>query len=324
MSSSPAFFKLSPSEQRAKFLKLSQVCDDHLDEAYGEVVDSEWSISEALKKENVSRNRYSNVFPWDKTRVVLPILPGAKSDYINASRIRLSETREYIAAQGPLVNTIPHFWAMAFHEAELQKSDTIVIAMMTPLEEGGREKCSRYWPSDSCTTWDFTEALRSDGISPGSLSITLKSREIIHDGDLIFSQFILESPTTRKNVLHYYFQKWEDAKVPDSMDPIISLSREIEKQKLKTPRIAPIVHCSAGVGRTGTFIAIDYMLHEWVCNYPKFNDPVCDIVARLRSDRMMMVQTVYQFMFLYCVAKRIYEEMDKSSNREKSCRNPQE
>ncbi|KAF3990120.1 hypothetical protein FT663_01492 [Candidozyma haemuli var. vulneris] len=312
MSSGPAYFKLAPAEQRAKFLKISQACDEHLDDAYGEVLDSEWSVSEALKKNNALRNRYSNVFPWDKTRVQLPVLPGAQSDYINASKISLGKGFDYIAAQGPLVNTIPHFWAMAFHQAELQKTDTIVVAMMTPLVEAGREKCSRYWPKEKNEMWDFTEVLRTDGISPGELKITLKSTERIHNGDLIFSQFTLDSPTTSKTVLHYYFQKWEDAKVPESMDPILALSLEIRKVTEKDPQIAPIVHCSAGVGRTGTYIAIDYLLNGPTFFASDIEDPVYDVVTRLRSQRMMMVQTVYQFMFLYGVAKRLYEEKIKS------------
>lgn len=311
MSKTPAFLQLSLAEQRAKFLKISRTCDEHLDEAYGKV-DSEWDMLEGLAKVNAPRNRYLNVFPWDKTRVILPILPGSKSDYINASHITLGGGFNYIAAQGPLVNTIPHFWAMAFHEAELQKTDTVVVAMMTPLVEGGREKCSRYWPDANHPTWDFTETLRSEGISPGELKITWKSSERIHNGDLILSQFTLASPTTTKKVLHYFFQKWEDNRVPELMDPILALSLEIRKITEKDPLIAPIVHCSAGVGRTGTYILIDYLLNGPSFSTPDVEDPVFEITTKLRSQRMMMVQTVYQYMFLYGVAKRLYEEKKAS------------
>lgn len=312
MSSVPAFINLKQADQAAKFREISRTCDKHIESAYTRATRTEWAILEGISKENRSRNRYLNVHPWDKTRIKLPIFPGAKSDYINASDVRLDSSYSYIAAQGPLKNTIPHFWAMAFHQADLNSTDTIVIAMMTPLVEGGREKCAQYWPDLEGVTWDFTEDLRSEGISPGMLKLTTRCSKSILHGDLILTELSLDLPTTIKKVLHYQYLGWEDAKTPDSVEPIMELSSQIHNVRVKDPAVTPIVHCSAGVGRTGTFIAIDYMLHGKGA-LTSSEDPVFDIVTKLRNDRMMMVQTVYQYVFLYDVAKRLYEVSKKKN-----------
>lgn len=303
MATAPPYLKLSPHEQRSRFVKISHNCDTHLEEAYAGTP-GEWAILDALRPENHSRNRYSNVFPWDKNRVILPANPGG-SDYINASWVELDPKFRYIAAQGPLVETIHHFWAMCFNEAELQNSDTVVIAMVTPLVELGREKCAKYWPTKASPTWNMEVPLRQDKIN-AALKVTWVSEKYAHDGDFLLTTLKLESPTVTKTVIHYYYHKWQDARVPNLVDPLIALSREMCKIRQNIPNIVPIVHCSAGVGRTGTFIAIDYLL-----NGPdQFGkaDAVFDLVTRLRGDRMMMVQTVYQYLFLYEVSQKLYKE----------------
>lgn len=303
----PSFLKLSLGEERAKFLEISQSCNEHLDEGFGEVKGSEWSMSAAHDPVNEKRNRYLNVFPFDKTRVLLPVVSSSNSDYINASWIRMDSEFTYIATQGPTAHTIAHFWAMAFHEARQQNTDDIIIAMMTPLVEQKKEKCVRYWPSQEDPVWDFSEDLHKDGIQPGMLKITWKRLEVLHDDDFIVTELELESPSEKKLVHHYYFRKWEDAKVPQSMEPLIALSQEINRFKTQLPSLVPIIHCSAGVGRTGTFIATDYMLNADPFN-KNLDDPVCHLVTKLRNERMLMVQTDHQYMFLYRVARRLFKE----------------
>lgn len=303
----PTFLKLSLGEERAKFLDLSQNCNKYLDEGFGEIKGSDWSMSAAHEPVNEGRNRYSNIFPFDKNRVILPIIAGAPTDYINASWIRMDDTFQYIATQGPIPDTIAHFWAMAFHEARQQNTNDIIIAMMTPLVEQKKEKCTKYWPTEEDPVWDFSEQLHKDGIQPGQLKITWLRLEVLHDEDFIVTEFELASPSESKLVHHYYFRKWEDAKVPSSMEPLIALSQEINRLKTKLPSLVPIIHCSAGVGRTGTFIATDYLLNADPFN-DQLDDPVESIVRKLRKDRMLMVQTDHQYMFLYRVARRLFKE----------------
>lgn len=298
------FLKLTPADQRSKFLKISQNCDDHLEQAFS-LIPGDWAVVEALKPANRARNRYSNVFPWDRTRVSLPVHEGA-SDYINASWVDLGPGRRYIAAQGPLEETMHHFWAMCFHEAEKQESDTIVIAMVTPLVELGREKCVKYWPGRSAPAWNLESLLEKDDIATEGLTVTWEGEEYANDGDFLLTTLKLQSPTTTKTVLHYYYQEWQDAKTPDLVKPLIALSQQIQAIKKEIPLLVPIVHCSAGVGRTGTFIAIDHLLHS--PDPFAAADPIYSLVQSMRADRMMMVQTVYQYIFLYEVAQKLLKK----------------
>lgn len=303
----PPFLTLSTAQRRARFNELSRICDHHLEEAYSQVPKSPWSIETAVAAKSRPRNRYLNVFPWDRTRVALPVTGKNGWDYINASWVNLSPEARYIAAQGPLRGTIHHFWAMCFDQAIKLGSDTVVIAMVTPLVEMGREKCNKYWPSQNHSHWDMSEALQRDEIAPGKLTVTWIGEELHNDGFTV-TTLSLQSGDISKKVLHFYYEGWQDTKVPDAVEPLISLSEEIAAVRAEYPRVVPIVHCSAGVGRTGTFIAIDYLRHfsnPFDCTSV---DPVLDLVKKLRGERMMMVQTEHQYVFLYEVLTRMYKE----------------
>lgn len=302
----PPFLSLSVAQQRQRFAEISDISDSHLDEAFAAVKNSPWSIDIAASHENRPRNRYLNVFPWDRTRVALP-MAGKGSDYINASYIQLSPQARYIAAQGPLNGTIHHFWAMCFDQALKQQSDTVVVAMVTPFEEMGREKCARYWPLEKDGEWDLGIALQRDEIAPVDLKVTWLGEEVHSDGYLV-TILRLQSGDVEKKVLHYYYKEWADTKVPDAVEPLISLSKEISGVRATNPTIVPIVHCSAGVGRTGTFIAVDYLRNFGDPFVDAAGDPVFELVKKLRSDRMMMVQTVHQYVFLYSMLTKMYKD----------------
>jgi len=307
MSVLPPFLTLSTAQKRARFSEISDLCEDHLSEAFNHVPNSPWSIDAAVSSKSRSRNRYLNVFPWDRTRVVLPTSGVGACDYINASLIKLSPEAQYIATQGPLTGTIHHFWAMCFDEALKLDAETIVIAMVTPLVEMGREKCAKYWPSQNHLNWDLSEALQRDRISPGDLTVTWLGEEL-HEDKFAVTSLLLRSGDVSKKVLHFYYEGWQDTKVPDAVEPLISLSEEILAVRAEHPSVVPIVHCSAGVGRTGTFIAIDY-LRNFSDPFDRTSaDPVLDLVKQMRSDRMMMVQTPHQYAFLYELLERMFRE----------------
>ena len=307
---SPLFLKLPISDQRVNFTTHNAVESERIREALNSPDKSDWSISDAVSRKSVQRNRYSNVFPWNKSRVKLPVEQG-HSDYINASYISMGNKVGYIAAQGPLEDTIHHFWAMCYNESEKQKNDTVIIAMVTPLTEGGMKKCSHYWPTKTNPVLNVSTLLQNDGIEIPGLTVHFVSETYIEKGDYLLTEMELRSKTKVKKVYHFYYYKWADARVPPSVNPLISLSQEIRAlKKSVTNDPVPIVHCSAGVGRTGTFIALDQLLNELSPgNLDPANeqfDPINEIVTQLRSERMMMVQTVYQYCFLYDAMREIY------------------
>lgn len=308
----PPFLTLSAAQQRARFNELSRIFDSHLEEAFSQVPKSPWSISVAVAANSRSRNRYLNVFPWDRTRVMLPVLGENGWDYINASWIKLSPEARYIATQGPLTDTVHHFWAMCFDQAVKLNAEAVVIAMVTPLVELGREKCHKYWPSHNHTHWDLSEVLQRDEIGPDILTVTWLGEELHNDGFTV-TTLKLQSGDVSKTVYHYYYEGWQDTKVPDAVEPLISLSEEIASVRAAHPSLIPIVHCSAGVGRTGTFIAIDYLRHHSNPFDGSLVDPVLDVVKRMRDGRMMMVQTEHQYMFLYELLTRMYKDRKKKN-----------
>lgn len=267
----------------------------------------EWDAKVGTSEENSVRNRYFNVYPYDSSRVKLPVLNSRYSDYINASYVEVGEDK-YIATQGPLKSTTHQFWAMAFNEATIE--DEIVIVMVTPLVEGGVTKCFQYWPSLH-ELISFTQLLRNDGIDLPSLEVTHIKEEYNTEGDYLLTELELKSGDVIKKVHHFYYYKWADAKVPPSISPLLQLSQDIREID-----VIPIIHCSAGVGRTGTFIAIDHLFHNYSKvlkglkpsdDYVSEDDPILRTVSLLRKNRMMMVQTVYQYNFLYESAKALFE-----------------
>lgn len=298
----PAFLRLSPGEQRARFLDISRSCEQHLEEGMT-VPGLRWASSAALLPVNRSRNRYSNVFPWDRTRVALRTAKDPASNYINALWVEL-DGRRYIAAQGPLALTVHHFWAMCWGQAEAQQATSVFIAMLTPLEELGREKCAAYWPLRG-EKWDLSQAMERDGLEPADLSVRWVS-EATGPG-LITTTLALASHGVERIVHHCFYPGWQDTRTPDAVEPLVALSGEISLARAADPAVLPVVHCSAGVGRTGTFIAVDHFLNSDI--FATDGDPVYATVQRLREHRMMMVQTVHQYHFLYTVARQLYREL---------------
>ncbi|RLV92369.1 Tyrosine-protein phosphatase 1 [Spathaspora sp. JA1] len=320
----PIFLKLTHMNQREKFNELNELEADRIQDALDHPDSSIWSLTQAMKRTNKTRNRYSNVFPWNESRIVLPVKDGNEfSDYINASRIKLSLKEdeqpidEYIACQGPLENTFNHFWSMCFNESEIQNNDTSIIVMVTPLTENGMVKCARYWPELN-ETWDFSSDNIQDGINIPNLTITNKKETFDSNEDYIITELELVSDDKIKTVYHYYYFKWIDAKVPPSIEPLYKISEDIAniKSTMENNLPVPIVHCSAGVGRSGTFIAFDHLFSrgridqfiQLVKKNTFQNDLIYRTVYQLRSQRMMMVQTIHQYNFLYEVAKVAFDE----------------
>lgn len=317
----PTLLTIASQEQRDKFDELNEVESNRIVDGLNNPTESIWSLTAAISKRNKDRNRYSNVMPWNETRVKLPIKNETTySDYINASHIKLqikgdTLINRYIACQGPLDSTRNHFWSMCFNELEKQGNDVVIIAMVTPLMEQGMIKCDKYWPEVG-EAWGFQQENLEDGIAMEDLTIKNVNETYDVDEDYLLTEFELKSGIKTKKVYHFYYYKWADAKIPPSITPLANLSRHINEVKQASAALPenqpiPIIHCSAGVGRSGTFMVYDHLFRDrdkfrTIIDSNPTKDLVYKAVFQLRTQRMMMVQTVYQYQFLYNVAKEVY------------------
>ncbi|CAI5798873.1 receptor-type tyrosine-protein phosphatase S isoform X9 [Podarcis lilfordi] len=227
---------------------------------------------------NKPKNRYANVIAYDHSRVILlPIEGIVGSDYINANYIDgYRKQNAYIATQGPLPETFGDFWRMVWE----QRSATVV--MMTKLEEKSRIKCDQYWPGRGTETYGMIQVTLLDTIELATFCVRTFS---LHKN----------GSSEKREVRQFQFTAWPDHGVPEYPTPFLAFLRRVKT--CNPPDAGPIVvHCSAGVGRTGCFIVIDAMLER--IKHEKTVD-IYGHVTLMRSQRNYMVQTEDQYSFIH-------------------------
>ncbi|XP_072547536.1 receptor-type tyrosine-protein phosphatase H-like isoform X2 [Salminus brasiliensis] len=245
------------------------------------VVGTDQSCKAALLPKNQSKNRFSNVLAYDSSRVKLSVHSSADSDYINANYMPGygRNNKQYIAAQGPLASMVCDFWRMVWE----QKSQAIV--MLTSCTESARIKCDQYWPVDSSPC------------AYGNLQVTVKSEQIEKSWTL--REFEVKNTVNfeERRVSHFHFTTWPHHGVPRRTDELIQFQGAVRQHIESSPSTGPtVVHCSAGVGRTGIFIALDTVLQQ-LEKQRAVSIAAC--VHRMRLNRPLMVQTESQYMFLH-------------------------
>lgn len=223
---------------------------------------------------NASRNKYSNVIAAETSRVKLdPPVDG--SDYINANYIW---NREYIATQLPGIDqdSAKPFWQMVIQE----RVEVIISLTISPP----------YWPADQLE------------VSNGKIV-----RELDLDTELELGiyrrRFKIESTDgMRWNLTHLSYLSWPDSGLPASADDLLKMMKYTSEIRTTTSPI--VVHCSAGIGRTGTYIAIDIGIkYKW--------KDVLNLLCKLREDRHGMIQTLAQYKFIREVLHAAYDKIDK-------------
>ena len=307
----------------------------------------------------MKRNRYVNIQPYDRSRIHLKVTEGT-CDYINASPISLQDPRtgiesRFIATQvclfrillfldrytnqiffkGPKQSTSSHFWHMIWQET----SDVAVIVMLTSTHEGTVEKCFQYFPLDTKVSFEIDPLERArhtperhvsqhssvrhtpESHLPENSVTLLKYYSDMYPKTQV-RKLVLKFGTETKDVWHFFFTAWSDFRTPEDEDrPALLQLLRLYTEKNTSSGNPIIIHDSAGVGRTGTFIALEYLLAQVgsgaIFDVQDGEDMIYNVVNRLREQRMIMVQTEGQYHLLYEVVRdELRKKLDTAAYRD--------
>ncbi|XP_061166264.1 receptor-type tyrosine-protein phosphatase mu-like [Saccostrea echinata] len=238
---------------------------------YGE----KYPCNAGKQPENVPKNRFKTTFPYDHSRIKLT---NGQSDYINANYIDgIDKPNEYIAAQGPRQNTVTDYWYMIWQESVNQ------IIMLTNLKEGNKAKCVKYWPDLYQTTTIGVISLRAEE-EQSYANYKIRKFRVTH-----------KKLNKSRIVTQYHYTAWPDHGTPEPLCLVV-FHDHVTRTKDKSNGGPTLVHCSAGIGRTGTYIAID-ALYKAGKRDRKVN--IAEYVKKMRENRMNMVQTYEQYMTIF-------------------------
>uniref|UniRef100_A0A667XEU0 protein-tyrosine-phosphatase n=1 Tax=Myripristis murdjan TaxID=586833 RepID=A0A667XEU0_9TELE len=232
---------------------------------------------------------------WCRVRLTTDV-DGDISDYINASYMPgYSSNRQYIASQGPLPSTVSDFWRMIWEQRVKG------VVMVTNCVESGRTKCEQYWPLD------YTPCLYGD------LLVTIKSER--PETNWTLREFGVKNRQTseERKVKHFHFTAWPDHGVPEGTEALIQFRGLVRQHMESEGAGAPtVVHCSAGVGRTGTIIALDVLLQQLERERAV---GIAGFVHKMRLSRPLMVQTESQYVFLHqCIMNSLKPQQTIEEN----------
>ncbi|XP_069503668.1 tyrosine-protein phosphatase non-receptor type 18 isoform X2 [Ambystoma mexicanum] len=247
-------------------------------------------------KDNIKKNRYKDILPYDQTRVPLSLLvEDGQSDYINASFIQgLDNKRCYIATQGPLSHTVVDFWRMIWEYC------VKVIVMACREVEQGKKKCECYWPKDQEPSNFGPFSLRMVEEKKPSAEVVLRTLQVTFQKEV-------------REITHFQYVAWPDRGIPDSYDCFLEMIRLVRQHQGED--LVPIcVHCSAGCGRTGVICTIEYVQNLISKKKVPNNFSIFQIVMEMRQQRPSAVQTKEQYEFLYHAITEMFEKQLKISS----------
>ncbi|XP_047217901.1 tyrosine-protein phosphatase non-receptor type 6 [Girardinichthys multiradiatus] len=266
------------------------------------------SREEGQRPENKSKNRYKNILPFNDTRVILqnadPEVVG--SDYINANYVKdklweSGEQKVYIATQGCLATTVDDFWQMVWQEK------THVIVMTTREVEKGRNKCVPYWPEQK-TSKEF-----------GKYAVSCESEMEATDYKV---RLLKIAPVNQAKlshpIWHYQYLSWPDHGVPQEPGGVLSFLTQVNTKQAEYPDAGPmIIHCSAGIGRTGTILVIDMIIETIDTLGLDCDIDISKYIQMVREQRSGMVQTEVQYKFIYLAVSEYIQTTKAKENASK-------
>uniref|UniRef100_A0A4W4EHT2 Tyrosine-protein phosphatase non-receptor type n=1 Tax=Electrophorus electricus TaxID=8005 RepID=A0A4W4EHT2_ELEEL len=258
------------------------------------------SRDEGMRPENKSKNRYKNILPFDETRVILqdrdPHVVG--SDYINANYMcEIGPQKVYIACQGCLATTVNDFWQMVWQE------ESHVIVMTTREVEKGRNKCVPYWP-DPGASKEF-----------GSYVVMSRRERDASDYKVrVLELAPLDKSGAVREIWQYQYLSWPDHGVPVEPGGVLSFLTEVNFRQQAFHDTGPmIIHCSAGIGRTGTIVVIDMLIETISSKGVDCDIDIQKCIQMVREQRSGMVQTEAQYRFIYLAVKQHIESEEAKS-----------
>ncbi|XP_068612066.1 tyrosine-protein phosphatase non-receptor type 2a [Brachionichthys hirsutus] len=232
---------------------------------------------------NRSLNRYRDVSPYDHSRVKLV---NSENDYVNASLVMVEEAqRAYILSQGPLRNTCGHFWLMVWEQCSK------AVIMLNRVIEKGSEKCAQYWPTAEELRMSFTDT---------GFVVRLLSEE----DQSYFTTRVLELQNTTtgesREIYHFHYTTWPDFGVPESPASFLNFLLKVrESGSLGREHGPSVVHCSAGIGRSGTLALVDTCLVLMDRRKNPSSVDIQKVLLDMREYRMGLIQTPDQLRFSY-------------------------
>ena len=248
-----------------------------------EIIHNSADVEESRSHKNKQKNRYSNISAEQKTRVHLleECFAFFTEDYINANWVY---EKKYIATQGPIDNTINDFWRMMW------TTNAKTIVALCQLYEQGKSKCALYWPGGIGVEYEY-----------GQFKVTMTNFETLN-GTVEKTMKLINTKTSEtRTITQLHFQDWPDNGIPESPAHFVNLVERV--RELNTSTAPVVVHCSAGIGRTGTFIFVNRVIDQIKADIKnnisrdKLEIDVCSIVLELRKERSQLIQTVEQFLF---------------------------
>ncbi|KAL4612703.1 tyrosine-protein phosphatase non-receptor type 12-like [Arapaima gigas] len=242
------------------------------------------------REENVKKNRYKDILPFDHSRVKLSLQTSNQdTDYINANFIKgVEEAEAYIATQGPLPSTVGDFWRMNW------EYNVMIIVMACREFEMGRKKCERYFP-----------LFGDEPLSFGPFRISCESEQ--PRTDFVIRTLIVEYQNESRRITQFHYMNWPDHDVPSSFDSIldmIGLMREYQDQE----EVPICIHCSAGCGRTGAICAIDYTWNLLKAGKIPEDFSVFRLIQEMRTQRHSAVQTKEQYELVHRAIAQLFEQ----------------
>ncbi|XP_052775337.1 receptor-type tyrosine-protein phosphatase T-like isoform X2 [Mya arenaria] len=267
-----------PVDKLADFIKKARETGHEVVKGeHGDLPSSLLALCHTAKKpENKQKNRYADIIAYDHSRVVLNQLPhDPHSDYVNANYIDGYNCKKaYIASQGPNKAMLADFWRMVWQEKVTK------IVMLTNLVETCKKKCEQYWPSEGSQVYG---------------EVTVESLDTAEYTDYIIRTFTISVARISRIIKQFHFLSWTDHGAPTYPTTLLNFRRKV--QQYNSDSMSPIlVHCSAGIGRSGTYIAVDYLLQQ------AKTEGVVDLLQcaqLMRSNRVNMIQTWQQYSFVY-------------------------